>query len=112
MHEMSVAMSLVELVEETAGEHNTARVMSVTVDVGTQAGVNPDALRFCFDACAKNTALDGSQLVINTITATGYCAVCEKEMVIAGSYPLCETCMGPVKLLTGGELQVRSVEVE
>lgn len=111
MHEMSVAMSLVELVVETAREQNAVRVKRVTIDVGVQAGVNPDSLRFCFDACAKGTVLGGSELVINRISATGYCAVCEKEMVIIGPYSLCDICVGPVKLLTGDELQVRSVEV-
>lgn len=112
MHEMSVAMSLVEMVEESIRESGASRVSAVNIDIGSLAGVDPDSLEFCYEACSKNTPLEGSRLNINRIDAIGFCAICDKESSIAGNYSICDECMGPVKLLTGEEMEVVSVEVE
>jgi hypothetical protein len=40
------------------------RIARVTLEIGELAGVNVDALRFCFDVCATETVLAGAQLDI------------------------------------------------
>lgn len=52
---------LVSVVAEQVGE---ARVLVVRLEIGRRAGVVPDALRFCFDVCARGTTLEGASLDI------------------------------------------------
>jgi hydrogenase nickel incorporation protein HypA/HybF len=46
VHELSVALSLLEGVEETAARQGIARVAAVHVRVGALSGIAPDALSF------------------------------------------------------------------
>jgi hydrogenase nickel incorporation protein HypA/HybF len=46
--------------EETVG----ARVHVVRLRIGPDAGVSPESLSFCFDVCARGTALEGAALQI------------------------------------------------
>lgn len=61
MHELSLMESLVETVD---AQREGARVVVVRLEVGKRSCVAPDALRFCFDVCAHETALEGAKLDI------------------------------------------------
>ncbi len=61
MHELAITQGIVEGVIERLGP---TRVSKVIVQVGALTAVAPDALRFCFDLCAKDTSLDGAELEI------------------------------------------------
>jgi hydrogenase nickel incorporation protein HypA/HybF len=61
VHELSITQSIVEICAEQAG---SARVTRVTLEIGDLAAIAPDALRFCFELCTQETALQGAQLEI------------------------------------------------
>jgi hydrogenase nickel incorporation protein HypA/HybF len=63
MHELSVALSLIELAEEE-GERLGGRVCAVHIKLGALAGVVKDALLFSYEIACQDTTLAGSQLVI------------------------------------------------
>jgi hydrogenase nickel incorporation protein HypA/HybF len=69
MHEVSIALSLIELatsqVELEAGE----RVDVLHLDVGVLSGVDPAALRFSFDVAAMGTPVEGARLDIQQAAA-------------------------------------------
>ena len=50
MHEMSLAEGVLQLVEETAMRENAQRVKLVVLEIGRLSSVEPEALRFCFEA--------------------------------------------------------------
>jgi hydrogenase nickel incorporation protein HypA/HybF len=65
MHELSIALSLVEAVSEELvrlGERVSLR--SVHVRVGPLSGVVPEALAFAFEVAANDTAIAGVRLTI------------------------------------------------
>jgi hydrogenase nickel incorporation protein HypA/HybF len=59
MHELALSQSIVDLVLERAAAERLRTVTRV-VEVGAAAGVDPEALRFCFDAVAEATAARGA----------------------------------------------------
>ena len=61
MHELAITESLVDCVCESVGE---GRVLRVVVEIGKRSAVMPDAVRVCFDVCAKGTVLEGATLEI------------------------------------------------
>jgi hydrogenase nickel incorporation protein HypA/HybF len=64
MHELAVAMGIVERVAEaTLGR----RVCRVTVEIGDRVCISHDALRFSFGLAAEGTPADGADLEIRTV---------------------------------------------
>jgi hydrogenase nickel incorporation protein HypA/HybF len=63
MHELALMDDLVAAVSAEA-EAEDARVRVVRLRIGPEACVSCDALRFCFDVCARGTALEGAALEI------------------------------------------------
>ena len=65
MHELSIAMNIVELAEEEGHRIGTSRIQAVHLRLGTMAGVAKEALLFCYGAACEGTSLEGSCLVID-----------------------------------------------
>jgi hydrogenase nickel incorporation protein HypA/HybF len=61
MHELSITRNIVAIVSEAA---EGKRVVRVVLEVGKQAGVMPDAIRFCFEVVSDGTAVQGAALSI------------------------------------------------
>jgi hydrogenase nickel incorporation protein HypA/HybF len=64
VHELGIASSIIETVETESRRHPGARVCAVGLRLGEWAGVDPDSLRFCFEALVKHGALDPLSLEI------------------------------------------------
>ena len=50
MHELSVALEVCRMAEERLGRESLPRVVAVGVEVGDDAGIEPDNLTFCLEA--------------------------------------------------------------
>jgi hydrogenase nickel incorporation protein HypA/HybF len=67
MHELSIAMSLVELASEEAMRLGAARVNALFVRVGSLSGIAVDALRFSFDLAAEGSIVAGARLELEAV---------------------------------------------
>jgi hydrogenase nickel incorporation protein HypA/HybF len=72
MHEMSLAMGILQIVEEAAREQRFGRVRSVWLEIGDLAAVEADAMRFCFDAVSRGTLAEGATLNCNQGVRPGF----------------------------------------
>jgi hydrogenase nickel incorporation protein HypA/HybF len=112
MHEMSIAIGLVEAVEEKAAELG-ARVEAVHVRLGPLSGVVREALEFCFEAAANGTSIEGARLAIEETPLLVICAVCgggPKE--VSPQLLCCPDCGTPSSEVVGGrELELFALEV-
>lgn len=61
MHELGITRNVVAICAEQSGG---ARVTRVRLEIGKQAGVLAESVRFCFDICAKGTLVEGAILEI------------------------------------------------
>ncbi|MFF4400980.1 hydrogenase maturation nickel metallochaperone HypA [Streptomyces sp. NPDC001480] len=115
MHEMSIALAVIEEVEaaaERAGDVTAVR--SVRLEVGELAGVVPDALSFSFELACAGTVLEGAELVVGTVPGRARCGPCAHEWAV-GMPPLlsCPRCDGgTTELLSGRELRIADVRWE
>jgi hydrogenase nickel incorporation protein HypA/HybF len=64
MHELSVAMSLVDTICEELPQLGPVSVQSVRIRVGALSGVAMEALMFAFDVAADGTPIAGARLII------------------------------------------------
>jgi hydrogenase nickel incorporation protein HypA/HybF len=113
LHEITVALSLLESIESTAAEQGIERVNAVHIRVGALSGVVRDALLFSWDVATARTIAEGSQLVVEEVPLVVFCERCEAERAPhSGTGLLCPTCGTPSPhILRGREMQLVSMEV-
>jgi hydrogenase nickel incorporation protein HypA/HybF len=109
VHELGITQEIVAIAAAKAG---TARVCRVVVEIGQLTAVLPDAVRFCFDACAEGTPVAGAELDIVIIPGCGRCRACGVENVLDRPLGICECGHTDLEWVAGDELRVRSVEVQ
>lgn len=110
MHELSITQGVVDICQSTAAGR---KVISVTLLIGELSGVVPEAVEFCFEACTKDTPLEGARLIIEQVPARGSCKDCSAEFPLRAYYSSCPGCGGHnVTVLSGEELRVKEMEVE
>jgi hydrogenase nickel incorporation protein HypA/HybF len=109
MHEIAVAESVVEAVGAHVGRAPVARVV---LEIGRLTCVEPDAVRFCFEACARGTPVEGAVLEIVEIAGRARCRSCGAEDVeVDPRLPLCDCGSADLDVTQGQQLRVSTVEV-
>jgi len=112
MHELSLVENVLDLALERAQQHGAGRIETITLRVGSLAGVDPDALQFAFEVVKAGSIADGAQLVIEAVPAECFCAECETTFAAADGCCECPAC-GTISrdLRQGRELQLLSLEL-
>ena len=113
MHELSIAMSIVELAQEEA-EQRGVQVTGVHLKLGAMAGVVKDALLFSYEKACNGTALQGSRLLIEDVPVVVFCPTCQAQRPISSIQLFCCSECGtpPAEIVQGKELQVVALEVQ
>jgi hydrogenase nickel incorporation protein HypA/HybF len=112
MHEMSLAESIVQIVEDTARQHGGTRVTCVRLEIGQLAGVELDALRFCFEAASRESLAADAALVIDQPEGRAWCMPCGGSVTVGSLADPCPDCGSHQLQVTGGtELRVRDIEL-
>lgn len=113
MHELSLAEALIDLVEQESRKLAGARVRTVRLEIGAVAAIEPDAMRFCFDAVARGTSAEGATLDIVTVPGRGRCLDCLREVEVYERPALCPGCgAARVEVTSGGGMRLKELEVE
>ena len=113
MHEMSIAINLVELAIQTASQNQAKRINSMALELGTLSGVVREALEFCFESACKGTMADGAILEILPIPAIAHCENCGRQFECNQIADPCPACGEYVFNIQGGkELKLKSVNVD
>lgn len=114
MHELSIAMSMIEMATEEAARQGAARVSALHLKLGPLSGVVKEALLFSYEVASQGTPLEGSRLVIEEVPVIVYCAECDKEQPIESIQrfccPVCETLTPTI--VQGKEMLVVALELE
>ena len=108
MHELAIATSVLESITERTGDR---QVRQVRLEVGKLSGVSVDSLRFCFELAVAGTGLDGAALDIVEPLGRARCVTCSEEFDLANPILLCACGSSDVRLLSGDELRILSVQV-
>jgi hydrogenase nickel incorporation protein HypA/HybF len=113
MHELAIALSIVDGVLEEAERHGTAQVETVYLRVGRLSGIDKDALLFSYRIACEDTALVDSRLVIEDIDVVIQCPKCRAERPTQ-SFPflLCAECgTAGERVVQGEELEISRLEI-
>ncbi len=112
MHEASIALNLIEAVEQRLESHPGARVAAIHVRVGELAGVSTDALDFAFECLSACTSLAGARLVFELVPLTMTCDACGRTSPVEDLVFRCPACGSEsTRVASGRELEVRTLEL-
>ncbi len=110
---MSLVISILDIAETQAREAAARAINSITVEVGALAGVEIEALQFCFTAARRNTLAANAELRIAEIPGQGQCPACGRISPAETLVAVCRRCDdGVLEIKQGRELRVRSLNVD
>lgn len=113
MHELGVATQIMDLVTRVMDENSARKVGEITVEVGTLSCLDPDSLKFCFQAITKGTRLETARLKIEEIKPRARCRTCNEEYEVRWDDFRCRSCgSSEFDILVGNEISVKELEVE
>jgi hydrogenase nickel incorporation protein HypA/HybF len=113
MHEMALTESLIELIEEEGHKQGFARVSVVRLEIGVLGHVDPEAIRFCFDAVARGAIVEGARLEIINVPGEGWCFDCGKRVPMMERFGSCPECgRYQVQVTAGDDMRVKELEVD
>lgn len=113
MHEMSLALSIVEQTREAAAAEGAVRVLEVEIEVGSLSGVLADSLRFCLEATGAAGGLAATIFRVIEVQAAGSCQSCGAGFAAESFQVSCPACGSDNVAMSGGrELKIRSLTIE
>lgn len=92
MHELSIATAIIDIVEKEASKRSIERITEVGLRIGALTGVDPEALRFAFEASTIGTSLAGARMAIESVPVRGTCGSCGKTFEIREFVFVCPDC--------------------
>lgn len=112
MHEMALAESMLQLVEDTARRNGARRVTAVRLELGALSHVERDALCFCFDAATRGGVAEGAALEIDATPGAAWCMPCGAQVPLARLGDSCPRCGGwQLTVVQGEEMRVKEIEI-
>jgi len=113
MHELSIAMSMIEMATDELKKNNGTRVEALYLKLGGLSGVVKDALLFSWEIACQRTPLEKARLEIEEIPVIVFCANCRENKTLSSiNNFFCPVCHAPASnILQGKELEVTALEI-
>jgi hydrogenase nickel incorporation protein HypA/HybF len=114
MHELSIALSILDAAGEEAHKHGDVRVRAVHLKLGPLAGVVKEALVSAFEMARADTPLADADLVIEDIPVRIRCSQCraDRPIVSLQEFACAECGTASADVVQGRELELVALEVE
>jgi hydrogenase nickel incorporation protein HypA/HybF len=110
MHELSIAMEIVDQVTDYFQESKLKKVHEVEIDIGEMCGVDKENLEFMLSFAVKGTVIENSFIKFNVIAAKARCLSCNCEFSIGALYDHCPDCNNFAKtIIHGMEFRLNSI---
>ena len=113
MHELSIAMSIVDMAQEEAVRRRV-HIDAVHLELGALSGVVKDALLFSYEVACGGTPLEGSRLVVKDVPIEVYCPVCKMSKILGSiQWFCCPDCGTQTpEVIHGKELMITALELK
>jgi hydrogenase nickel incorporation protein HypA/HybF len=113
MHELSIAMSIVEMAEEEALRHG-GHVSAIHLKLGALSGVVKEALLSSYEMACFDTPLAGSRLIVEDVPIVVFCGQCQARRGLnSAQWFCCPECGTPTsEVVQGKELEVVALEIQ
>lgn len=114
MHELSIALSLLEVAaEELEKQNGGSRVEALYLRMGALSGIASESLISAYGLACERTPFEGSRLVIEEVPVVIFCARCNAERAVHSVQEICcVECNTPsADIRQGRELLLSALEL-
>ena len=114
MHELSIAMSILDMAEEEADRLGGVRVTSIHMKLGPLSGVVKSALMGAYELAREGSALEQTSLVIEDVPLLIHCPTCQAtQSAVSVQEMCCIVCGTPTaQVVSGREMEVVALEIQ
>ncbi len=111
MHETGIALAIHESARQAVAHLGAGRLETVTVAVGELSAVDPELLRFAWEAVVAGGPDRTARLDVEWRPALQFCSRCDRQVSRSrGTWlRICESCSQPLRIRGGDELEVLRV---
>lgn len=113
MHELSIALGILDIAAEEIERRGAARATAIHLKLGRNSGVVKEALLSAYEIASQTCDMADCRLVIEDVPMTIYCPACRgARPVVSIQESRCNQCGTPSsQTLTGLELEVTAMEI-
>ena len=114
MHELSIAMGIIDVAGEELERHGGGAIVAVYLKIGALSGVVKEALQSAFELAAEGSVLEQASLVIEDVPVALNCPECGSEQPVESLQDLrCGKCgTYSSEIVKGRELEIVAMEIE
>jgi hydrogenase nickel incorporation protein HypA/HybF len=114
VHELSIALSILDVAAEEARRQGGGRVAAIHLRLGPLSGVVKEALRSAYELAREGSPLEHAELVIQDVPLVAHCPACAAPRTLESPWQLCCPVCGAATadVVSGRELEVVALEVE
>ena len=113
MHELSIAMNILDLAEEEAQRRGGVQVVGIHLKLGPLSGVVKDALVSAFEIARADSSLADAQLVVEEVPIRAYCPTCRTNRPVVSVQEICcaECGTATPDVVSGREMEIAALEI-
>ena len=112
MHELSLTLSILEIIDQYAESHQFAKVNAITLSLGRLSCVMPKAIEFAFNVQARGSRAEGARLIFEVLPAVVHCYHCGEDSEVDVFEAICPRCQAVEVQLTRGTEELRLMEFD
>ena len=113
MHELSIAIGIVELAEKEAKKAGGEIIEVIELEIGTLSGIEIEALDFAWPVAVKGSILENSKRIITSPKGKAKCSECQTIFDLSNLYDTCPKCDSYFKdIFQGKELRIKAITLE
>ncbi len=110
MHELGVVKAVIQTVESIMVQEKLETVQKIVLEIGELSGVVPAYLEACYPAAVYNTAMEHTELAIETIPGMARCIRCNELFRAYEQDFICPHCGGKdLEAVSGKELMIKQI---
>lgn len=110
MHEMSIALQILDQAIQSASAKNVTRIDEIELEIGQMQQVVFEALELAFQCIAEGTIAEGAKLNMTEREMTAICRVCGHEYQPSIEVFTCPPCgSANAEIVTGKDIILQSM---
>jgi hydrogenase nickel incorporation protein HypA/HybF len=113
MHELSIALSLLDAAEEEVERRGNPQLEAIHLRLGPLSGVVKEALLSAYELAREATPFASCRLIIEEVPIVIFCSTCDAERPVRSMQDFsCVECDTPAsKVIHGRELELAALEL-
>lgn len=109
MHELSIAVNIVEIVSEEAGFKT---VSEIDLEIGSMSGIITESLDFAMEEAVKGSCMSKAKINLHELKAEAVCSKCDHVFEVDDFFAVCPQCGSfETDIIKGKELKIKKIKL-